>query len=629
MKIIPVKPLKPFGLMVLALALYLTSYGQFSEVKKLQQQLPVTKDSVSYVNLLNRIGFLIHLKSADSCFYYGIKAQSIAVRLNYTKGKADALSNIAAALMLKGLYSQSLFYYSKTLAGYRKIADTGNIAQTLMNSAIVYSFTPDSNKTIQFGQRAIRLTEKLHADSIVSMLYVNYVNLNTALPADSVNYYLHKAYLIAHKYKDERTLMFMQQVKADKLLDKGKYKQALPLINQSLVTARANKWEYHEMESLNLYARYYLLNNNIDSAISRYQVIYNMAIKNEYAYWLSDVLKSLLHCYELKHDEKQQIATNKLLVTALEKENINENSFIGDYITYNNTQEDLVKMGILNNLNDKKITWLLFLSTVGIIITILMFLLYSRSRVTAKNLSALHKKVSEQNISLQQTDDFKGKLISMLAHDFRSPLSSAISMVRLLKDHDTDLKKEELSNLFDHIETDMQNILLTFDNILLWVKKQLSGYVYNPQNLNVYELMKEASSLFNANAEAKSVTFQNDISQTLYIQTDKEIIQFINRNLIHNALKYSPVGGIVNLNAFIINNEIIVSITDQGNGISEKKLKDLFSFSSPVITDGVEQGAGVALTICKEFIQKIHGRIWAESKKNEGSVFFYALPVQG
>jgi K+-sensing histidine kinase KdpD len=104
-------------------------------------------------------------------------------------------------------------------------------------------------------------------------------------------------------------------------------------------------------------------------------------------------------------------------------------------------------------------------------------------------------------------------------------------------------------------------------------------------------------------------------------------LQFINRNLIHNALKFSPEHGAITVSAEVGPTETIVCIRDEGKGINPEKLPQLFNFKSELQYDNdKEKGAGVALMICKDFADRMRGRIWAENGAGKGAVFCYALP---
>ncbi|MFL9482788.1 ATP-binding protein [Chitinophagaceae bacterium LWZ2-11] len=620
------KMLKRYLLSFIALLLCTNIYCQTKEIRRLQLQLPTIKDSTKYVNTLNRIGLLIHMKNADSCFYYATKSIEIANRLNYSRGKADAYNNMAAALFLKGLYNESLAQFTKALKEFEKLEAKSAVANMLMNSAIVYGNLGDSVNAKRCSERAIDIGRTLYPDSVVSMVYADYDNLNHSLSEDSSRYYLDRAKTVAEKFKDYRTLLFIKQIKADKLIKKGKYDEAFPLITESLQMSKDDEFEYHEIQSLDLYADYFFAKKNIDSALSCYNKMYGIIIDNNYDFLKAPILQAIQHCYELKKDDKNVLKTSKLLIAALEIENNKNKNFIGDYIQYNQAQEDLKSLNIKNQLDQKRIGWLIGLCVLCAVIIIIVLVLYKTSKKYSKALKELNEKVNAQNQLLHQTDEFKSSLISMLAHDFRTPLSSVLSMVALLK-NEINLDKNELTILYNYIEADVENILLTFDNMLIWIKKQLSGYVVNSEILSIHNLIKEAASMFKTELEANRLIFQNQVPDNLVISSDKEIIQFIHRNLIHNALKFSPQGGAITVAAKSINNEIIVSVQDEGAGISEEQIKKIFSFDNDKRSNSAAKGAGVALTICKEFIEKLHGRIGVESKPGQGSVFYYAIPI--
>ncbi|GAB3267914.1 hypothetical protein GCM10027347_37100 [Larkinella harenae] len=590
----------------------------------MQAQLPKITDSTVYLDKLNLIGFMMHMKSADSCLSYGIKAKSMADRHNYPKGKADAICNIATALFLKGAYSQALDLYAKAMREYESIPNSIGTVNMLMNSAVVYDVLGDSSNSLKFSQLALNKAAALPPDSTRSMLYANYELLRPQLNPDSADYYLNKAEQIARRFKYDRALLFVKQLKSDKLLKAGRTQDALQLIQQSLQIAQRHHWEYHEIVGLSYYGAYFLKLKKIDSAIACYDRSYALAAKNGFITFKIEVLKSLLDCYRLTKDEKELARTNNRLVQALEEEKNNNKNFIGDYITYYNTQQE-INLIEKESTDKQRIIWLLIGFSVLSIGTIaVMYSGYKKLREHARLQLELNKKITEQNALLTQSDEFKAKLVSMLAHDFRSPLNSTLNMVTFMKE-DFHLTKEEMDLLHNSLQTEVETILRTFDNILQWVKKQYAGYSATAETLMANSLIEEAALIHHSLMQSKKVTLFNRIDTNLSITTDKEVIQFVNRNLIHNAIKFSPEGGSITIDARYDNGEFTVSVRDEGTGMTKRQLDQLFSFATTKYSQ-VDQSAGVALTICKEFITKLNGRIWAESVSGSGTTFFYVLP---
>ncbi|MCR8560377.1 HAMP domain-containing histidine kinase [Mucilaginibacter sp. BJC16-A38] len=594
--------------------------AQQQELAKLKRDLSAAKDSLAILRLMNKVGFLIHMKSADSSFYYGVKANQLAERLHDDRGRADALSNIATGLLLKGLYSQSLNYFSEAYQVYSRVPDTIEMAQMLMNLAINYSFTSDSGRTREFAARALHMASGYRADSALSMLYANYVEL-AGLGPDSTAIYLGRAGLIARRFKDERATLFILQERAKLLMLQKNNAAARPLIMASILMARKHDWDYHEMEGLGLLGTYYKAVGRPDSALACFLKIYRMAGVNGYVYWKIDVLKSILQVYKQQGNLQKQAATNELLIAALDKENEAGNAFLGDYIRYKQDQEKLAKLNQLEQVNRKKQFWFIACSITGFAATIVLLLGYSRSKKYAGVLQALNERITSQNKVLKDNDEFNSRLLSMLAHDFRAPLGQIISMISLLREDELDTPAR--MSLYDNVEEDARNILVTFDNILHWVKKQLTGYKLVPEPLDLSEMIGQSAQLFHPAMAAKHITFNNLVDPLLVVNSDREIIQFINRNLIHNAIKYSPENGTITATMKTSAAEIVVCIRNEGRGMTEKQLNALFTFRQKESSD---RGAGMALTLSKEFVALLNGNIWAESKPGEGAAFYYTLP---
>ena len=238
----------------------------------------------------------------------------------------------------------------------------------------------------------------------------------------------------------------------------------------------------------------------------------------------------------------------------------------------------------------------------------------------------LNDQIQEKNNVLQEADQFKNKLVSILAHDFRSPLSSTITMARLMQDNHG-FKEEELERFYNSIENEATKMLESFDIILQWIRQQLSGYEFKSQTLALHDLFRESVTLFQSQLETKRIIFCNQIPEDIFLTSDKEMLQFVNRNLLSNAIKFSPEGGTITVRCIQNVAEFIVNVSDDGPGMSETTLSKLFSISNQD-RHSTQMGAGIALSLCKDFINKLNGRIWAENKKPNGAVVYYTLPAK-
>ncbi len=605
--------------------LYSICNGQESELNRLQDQIVRIKDSTQYVDVLNRIGFLSYMNSADSCLNYGIRAKHMSDRLSYSKGKADALVNIATAMYLKGFPSQSLALFTKALFQYQAGKYDKEVILMTMNSAVLYHDLGDSLNAAKFSRLALEQTEKFAGDSAMSMLYAKYAMLKPYLLADSSDYYLDKGYEIAVDYKDNRAILFIQNLRIEKLLKAGQLKSVLPIILGSLEMARSYQMPYYEILALDSYARYFLLSDKLDNAIKCYEKGFQLTVNNGFSTMKSKMLKALLKAYNKKDDQRNIARINGILIAGLERENKSNKNFVGDYIEFNNIQQKRFEFEVQQQSDQRMIYLLIGFSVIAVITIIYILFLNKNLVVSSMRYKVANQKVIDQNLLLKESDHFKASLISMLAHDFRSPLTTTLGMINVLKDND--FEKGSLDNFYNSLQEEVRNTLLTFDNILDWVKKQYAGYEYKEEELLIHDLMQQAASMHNPTITAKGISLINQVPEHAIINTDKEIIQFINRNLIHNAVKFSPQKGNIFISTSCTDNEIIIAVKDEGCGMSSEQHGQLFKMSSGVLNGSSSQkGAGVALSICKEFIDRLNGRIWSESTLEKGTTLYYALP---
>ena len=596
--------------------------AQVSEISKLQRALVHPADSTQYVDILNRIGFLMHMKSADSCLLYGMKAKSVSQRLHYSKGKAEALSNIATSLFLKGLYSQSLGVFSEALLLYQQIHDRQGSVNMLMNLAVVYDVLGDRKNVNRFTAQSVDVAAQIPGDSVLSMYYANYVYLRPGLSRDSIEYLLNKGENIAVKFHDDRSSMMIWQLRSQKLLESNQPRPARQLIDKSIDIARKNHWDYHQITGLQYLADYFRSQKKIDSALFCYDAMYSLADRNGFNTFQTEILKGQKQLLVLQNNRGELEKVNERLVLALQRELDQGQFFWSDYVAYANQEQRLHQMQIENENDSKTFNLMLAIFFITLAAGIYIAMLYRKLLRSSQSQQQLSSQIQIKNMHLQKEDEFKASLVSMIAHDFRSPLATTLSLLSLLKENEFD--KQDLSEFYFSIEDQIKNTLGVFDNILNWIKIQYAGYEYKPEKLPIGELLDAVLTLYNKMIAERNITVLNLVPKHHLIQSDQEIIQFVNRNLIQNALKFSPAGGVITLQLYGEAGQDIICISDQGEGMSQQQRDNLFSVSRGTVS---EKSAGVALKICSELITRVNGRLWSESNDGKGTRFLYSIPV--
>lgn len=226
------------------------------------------------------------------------------------------------------------------------------------------------------------------------------------------------------------------------------------------------------------------------------------------------------------------------------------------------------------------------------------------------------------------SDSFSKMLFSVLVHDFRQPFAALISVADLIKSADHPLSEEELYMIIEHMHDTSVKSLKLLDGLVFWLKSQSNGYTCEIQPLLLHDLINEANELYVQNQASKAISISNNIPEHQFIHGNKEMLQFINRNILSNATKYSPSRGVIDISCSIEGGQITVAFRDQGMGIREEQLERLFNIQDTKVLDSYHlRGAGIALNICQDMIRQMNGKIWAESVYGHGATFFYSLPL--
>ena len=237
--------------------------------------------------------------------------------------------------------------------------------------------------------------------------------------------------------------------------------------------------------------------------------------------------------------------------------------------------------------------------------------------------------IKDNESKLIELNRTKDKFFSIIAHDLKSPFNTIIGFSDQLIERVEANDYEGIGQMAGFILQSANRTLDLVNNLIKWGQLQSGGILYKPEKFDIGEQLGETSLLLSGMAGQKSITIKNKVSEGLMIYADKEMTGTVLRNLISNALKFTPAGGTVELSAEVKTNEVIVSVNDNGVGIDANRIGKLFSISENVSTPGTQQehGTGLGLVLCKEFMDKNRGRMWVESTVGTGTTFYISLPA--
>lgn len=242
----------------------------------------------------------------------------------------------------------------------------------------------------------------------------------------------------------------------------------------------------------------------------------------------------------------------------------------------------------------------------------------------------INERLLKSEESLKLNIQTKDKLFSIIAHDLKSPFNALVGLTEILSTSAETLSKEEISELSGHINKSSNNVLKLTDNLLNWSRSQTGKIKLQPEVISIKEVVDSCIEVLSMSANEKNISIKPRLNNEDKAYADKDTVTTAIRNILSNAIKFTPNDGEITVWSNKQDGETEIFITDSGVGMSKKKMTQLFSVSTNSSTRGTNQetGTGLGLIICKEFIEKNNGSISVESELNVGTTFTIKLPNQ-
>lgn len=259
--------------------------------------------------------------------------------------------------------------------------------------------------------------------------------------------------------------------------------------------------------------------------------------------------------------------------------------------------------------------WLIAAGLAIIILILISLILLYKSREEKQRI----------NRELQQMNRVKDKILAIIAHDLRSPLSSMQGMLYLLREDD--LNADDIEMMTTQLELSIAQNISMVDNLLAWAREQMSGLAMNIEAVEAREVVENTFENLSFQAQQKGITLINDVAEGFKVKADYNLLKLILRNLIANSIKFSQNGDSITVNTKLKNGKVIFEVNDTGIGIPEEEQRKLFSYQG-TSREGTnkEKGSGLGLQLCKEFVEKQQGEILVKSKEGQGTTFSFSLP---
>lgn len=239
------------------------------------------------------------------------------------------------------------------------------------------------------------------------------------------------------------------------------------------------------------------------------------------------------------------------------------------------------------------------------------------------------EEISRKNEQLENLNATKDKFFSIIAHDLRSPFNSLLGLTELLSTDLSNLPKEQIQSIVDTIYKSTHNMYRLLENLLQWSQIQSGTIPFDPQPVLLHRVLNESIGIISESASLKEIEITASVNDQLQVKADFNMLQTVIRNLISNAIKFTPKGGKITVSALPFDNHsVVISVRDTGIGINQTMIGNLFRLDVKNNRLGTESepSTGLGLMLCKDFVEKQGGKIWVESEEGKGSVFHFTMP---
>ncbi|WP_258100913.1 ATP-binding protein [Marinoscillum pacificum] len=519
------------------------------------------------------------------------------------RGASEALNQVAFVYWNNNHYATAADYYERSLAFNEQVGNENGIAMIHNNLGMLYADLERFDESLDSFTKTLasRKSNKESIGVISASINLSVVLNNLERYDESIDH-LMEALDIARELFDEEQMRSVYGMLSETYEKKGDVEKSL---------------KYFE-----LYRSFHEDINKRKIAEINQELQVEKGAKElleiEKAQQEIEALRQQLELYE-EIDEKDSI--NQYLNSKLSKRELALQLLEKDkQLSDMRVHEEKVER---EKLEARQQFWIIFGVLIVSFFVILTLLITRHNRkITRYNekLKSQNEEIADQKVELVKANNTKDKIFSVISHDLRSPISSLRGFFYYIDEFDV---SEELKEALGGVESQLSNSATLLDNLLVWSRSQLENADPDISEIEVGSLIDQSIRLLEPLAIEKGIALANHVDKHSYIKSDERFVDITLRNLIQNAIKFTPKGGTVQVRLDHEQSATILKIKDTGVGMSSEKLKTLFDISTNKTTNGTnnEKGSGLGLIICKELIEKVGGFIEVSSELGVGTEF--------
>ncbi|WP_299433812.1 tetratricopeptide repeat-containing sensor histidine kinase [uncultured Maribacter sp.] len=630
-----------------------------------------TKDTL-YISLLNKLGNELRYYNTDSLLHISKTALKYSNEVNYNSGKINSLIAIGIYYSDQGSHKKGIEYFKKALNVSKEIEDSKKIIRSQNNLSGEYTYLGDYAMALSGYLEAEELATTTANKKMLSIINENIANLyisqkdytqglfffkkvkkineelkNPIFSAETMSnmasayadmgeldyamFNINQSIAIFENKKIMDWLAYAYEIKGKIYLKQDKYKWALYWYKQSEMLHKSLQDVRGKISLLNGMSEAYL-GQQKDSISQVYAInAFKLSKQLQFKEGLQECAKILYKINKNKKDYEQALTYHELFQkisdTLSRKENQTSLTMLKTKVEHERQKEELILSS--EKAIAKQKNYVYYALSILLIFIIITFIIKRNEKIQKKlnlELNTKKKDLEKKEINLREINSTKDKLFSIIGHDLRGPIGAFQGLLKLFKDGE--IGQEDFLGFVPKLKSDIDHISFTLNNLLSWGQSQMNGAVLKPSEVCLENLVSENINLLSETAHTKSINLINQLPPKTYSWADKNQIDIVIRNLISNALKFTPEKGTITIGSMQKRNTWEIFVKDTGVGMSVNMQETIFNKNSNVTTYGTnnEKGTGLGLSLCKEMVEKNGGKIWVTSTLGKGSCFYFTVP---
>ena len=522
---------------------------------------------------------------------------------NDLRGASDALNDVAFVYWNNNHYAQAASYYELSLSFNKRIGNENGIAMINNNLGMLYSDLGRYNESLQkFTETlAARRSEKETEGIISALINLSVVHNNLGSYNKSIEY-LTEANDLARESYDEDRMRSVYGMLSETYEKMGN-------VDKSLEYFELYK-TFHEKINRDQIA-------NVQSELQEERLEKQILIAAQE----NELLKKRLELYEkdeqiLAKDSVNESLNSSLSKSQLERKILEQDKELAETKATNESLENKRLTEQKAQLRD-----ILLVTIIAVLIIVaLIWMGQQRTKRHNQKLAAINESLEKKTKELEVANHTKDRMFSVISHDLRSPITSLQGFFMAIDEFEI---PDDLKAALSSVESQLTNSATLVDNLLVWSRSQLETDEPTIQEFPPADLVDHNMRLLQQMATSKGVTLDNSVASSDKINSDPQMVSIVVRNLMQNAIKFTPKGGTVKVDMVHNGKASYLKVSDNGVGMTSEKVKTLFDITTNKTTDGTnnEKGSGLGLIICKELIEKVGGHIEVSSEPGEGTEF--------